>query len=480
MRSFTLAIATIALPAALAAQAAQTAPGAQAQAAATARVDAVQAVRPSAAIRPAPPTAPVALLLSTPFPQDPADAAFRRARETLNRGDHRRAAALFGEIPQKYPRSEYAPQAYYWQAFALSRGNAGTDDLRAARQALRTLKSRYPRADVRDADALAASISGQLAQRGDAEAVRVTTQNIAPASQQRCPDGDDESDARVVALNALLQMDEERAVPILKQVLARRDECSAGLRKKAVFLISQKRSGETADILLEIVRNDPDREVRGDAVFWLSQYGGEQAVQALERILRSSTDEAIQEKAIFALSQHQSARASELLRDFAMRENISTEMRGQAIFWLGQKQGSAHGDFLRQIYGRIDDTELKDKIIFSLSQNRDPQNASFLMDIALNRRENIETRKQALFWAGQSKNVSIERLVQLYDQVDDADVREHLIFVYSQNQSRVAIDKLMDIAKNERDAELRKQAVFWLGQSKDPRVARFLLDMING
>jgi hypothetical protein len=43
-------------------------------------------------------------------------------------------------------------------------------------------------------------------------------------------------------LNALLQMDAESAVPIIKQVLQKRDECSVELREKAVFLLSQKRS----------------------------------------------------------------------------------------------------------------------------------------------------------------------------------------------------------------------------------------------
>jgi hypothetical protein len=37
----------------------------------------------------------------------------------------------------------------------------------------------------------------------------------------------------------------------------------------------------------------------------------------------------------------------------------------------------------------------------------------------------------------------------------------------------------MDIVRNDSDAELRKKALFWLGQSRDPRVEQFLLDIIN-
>jgi hypothetical protein len=37
----------------------------------------------------------------------------------------------------------------------------------------------------------------------------------------------------------------------------------------------------------------------------------------------------------------------------------------------------------------------------------------------------------------------------------------------------------MAIAENDSDGELRKKAIFWLGQSKDPRAAEFLLRLIN-
>ncbi len=419
-------------------------------------------------------------LATASYPQDPADGMYRQGREALNRGDYRRAAQTFAQIPRRWPRSEYAPQAFYWQAFALSRGNASMDDLRAARTAIATLRSRYPNAQVRDADALVQTINAQLAELGDVQSSAAVQRAATAAQQQGCPDPDDENDTRVVALNALLQMDADRAVPILKQVLAKRDACSAPLRRKAVFLISQKRSPETADILLDLVRNDPDRDVREQAIFWLSQVDGARSVEALEGILRDSDDEGLQEKAIFALSQHRSARAGELLRAYALRTDAPEEMRAQAIFWIGQNHAESNSGFLRDLYGRINSDELKEKVIFSLAQQRNQQNATFLLDIATNGRESLEMRKQALFWAGQSGNVPIGRLTQLYDQVDDKEVKDQLIFVFSQNGGTDAIDKLMSIARSDPDVELRKQATFWLGQSKDPRVQAFLLELING
>jgi TolA-binding protein len=67
---------------------------------------------------------------------DPADSIYRLARETLNRRDYRGAADLFAQIPARFPRSGYAGDALYWQAFALYRAG-GERDLREALAALR-------------------------------------------------------------------------------------------------------------------------------------------------------------------------------------------------------------------------------------------------------------------------------------------------------------------------------------------------------
>src|SRR5688572_27099595 len=101
------------------------------------------------------------------------------------------------------------------------------------------------------------------------------------------------------------------------------------------------------------------------------------------------------------------------------------------------------------------------------------------MGIAKDRSEDIEMRKKALFWAGQMRTVSITDLTALYESMGDREMKEQLIFALSQRRETAAVDKLMDIAKKEQDRELQKKAIFWLSQSKDPRVAQFMLDIIN-
>jgi hypothetical protein len=416
-------------------------------------------------------------------PDDPGDSLYRAARALLNRGRYADAARAFNDLIQRFPRSSYAPDAYYWAAFALYR-TGDEANLRRATTMLEYQGSHYPRAATRgDGDALLARVYGELARRGDPHAGEWVQAHASAAG----PDtgrsagvacANDEDDPRIAAINALLQMDAANAVPIIRQVLARRDPCSVELRRRAVFLLSQKRGPETEDLLLAVARDDPDSDVREQAVFWLSQVGSDKAVTALDSILRVSTDEDLRDKAVFALSQIPSPRVSQILRDLAAREDASEETREKAVFWLGQRHGDDNAAFLRDLYARVRPADLKEKILFSLSQMRSAENTRWLMDLAVNSREDVDLRKKALFWAGQS-GAAIGDLVQLYDRTGDRDIKDQLIFVYSQRHEAQALDKLIDIARHETDRELRKKAVFWLGQSHDPRAAQVLLEIIG-
>ena len=421
---------------------------------------------------------------------DPADSLYRRGREALNRRNYTQAAGLFKTVTDRYPKSPSAPSAMYFRAFSLYQ-TGSLEKLRESRDVLTALTKNYPNADLADARSLGTRVCGELAKRGDADCAAEIAEKADPrrstsgsqsaqSSSQSRTCSEDDDDERVVALNALMQMDSDRAMPILKRVLERRDACAYVLRRKAVWLISQKGGDEAADILVQTAKSDPDRETREQAIFWLGQVHSERAITLLEDVLKNSTDKEIKDKAIFALSQQNSPRAAKTLRDFAENEREDMELREQAIFWLGQKHSEENATYLKGLYSRVKTDALKDKIIFSLSQQRGFGNAEWIMNIALDPKESIEMRKQALFWAGQNGGASTESFATLYDKMTDPEIKEQLIFVFSQRgRDAKAIDKLMDIAKNDKDRELRSKAVFWLGQSRDPRAVKYLEDLIS-
>lgn len=407
--------------------------------------------------------------------EDPGGRLYQEAREALNRRRYDEAAELFAQIREDHPRSGYVPDSYYWQAFALFR-EGGRRNLRQAVELLGVQSERHADASTRsDARALEVRIEAQLARRGDADAAEA----IARQASGPC---DQEQEVRLAALSALLNMNAEQAVPILQEVLRSRGECSIELRRRAVFLIAQHMTEETVDILLDLAhRNpDPDREVRDQAVFWLHQVDAPEALDALESILIESDDSELQERAIFSISQRSGERAAEILKEYAERRDVPRELRENAIFWISQNPASGGAEYLMDLYPRLDDDELKERAIFGVAQTSSEEGRDWLFERARDRNESVDLRKNALFWVGQMGGVRGGDLQEIYDSVDDQEMKEQVIFVASQMGETEAVDFLMEVASTERDAELRERAIFWLGQSNDPRVAEFLLTLIRG
>jgi HEAT repeat protein len=376
---------------------------------------------------------------------DPADSLYRAAREALGRREFDAAAELFGRLPQRFPGSAYAADSFYWRAFALYRVD-GEAELREALAALRTQREQFPRAATQgDAAALERRIQGELARRGDSGAALAIERAAKAAPDADCDD--DDGDIKLAAVNALLQMDGEKAQPILRRILARRDPESACLRRKAVFLVAQGEAEGAEDLLLATSRSDPDPEVREQAVFWLSQVGTEKAVSALDSILRRSSDRRLQEKALFALSQHESPRAHAALRAYADRGDVPEDLREKAIFWIGQSEDS-------------------------------PESRAWLLSVVRDPKRSIEIRKRALFSVGQADG-PVSQLAALYGELPERELKEQVLFALGQRDEPEAVDRLLEIARGSGDVELRKKALFWLGQSDDPRAARALQDIIE-
>jgi HEAT repeat protein len=412
---------------------------------------------------------------------DPADSLYRIAREALSKNQYARAATLFAELVRKHPKSGYAGDALYWQAFAQYRVG-GEDNLKKALAVLEMQRTKYPAAATRgDGEALATRIQGSLAREGDpgaAEAViREGESATTPGGRAGPGNCDDESDVKMAALNAVLQMDHDRALPLLTRVLARRDPGSVCLRRKAVFLVAQASEGEAAKILVTTARNDPDAEVRQQAVFWLSQVNTPEAVAALDSIARRTGDADLQERAVFALAQQDDPRAAQALRDIAERKDVPRGVREKAIFWLGQSEKGG-GEYLRGLFARLDDDDLKDKVIFGVAQSGKAEDRRWLLDVAKTPKSAIELRKKAIFWLGQTDGSAAE-LGTLYTSLTEPELKEQTIFAMAQLGDSSVVDRLVDIARKDKDSEMRKKAIFWLGQSDDPRAAQYIEQILN-
>jgi HEAT repeat protein len=323
-----------------------------------------------------------------------------------------------------------------------------------------------------DSKELMIRLNSQLASQGDAAAAASIAQQVAD------PCGPDQ-EVRVAALQSLLNMNAERAIPILQQVLENKDACSAELRQQAVFMIGQKMGDEAVDILLDLAhRNpDPDPAVVEQAVFWLSRVDSEEALEALDEILQESREPEIQEAALFAISQHQSDRSTRILRSYLERTDLSGELRENAIFWASQGPGGV--DYVRSIWDRLDDPDLRANVLHAVAREGRDEDRQWLVGLAMDPNEDMEVRQNALFWAGQTGGFTMQELRELFSGFSDPEMKEHVVFVASQRSDKEAVDFLMEIAEDKENGDLRENAIFWLGQSDDPRVPEFLLRIIG-
>lgn len=410
---------------------------------------------------------------------DPADSLYREARKALSSDAYRRAADLFRRIRDNFPKSTYAPDAPYWEAFALHR-LGGDADLRTALSALDIQAERFPKASTRgDATSLRTRIEGMLARNGDAVAIAGLASRAVNATRDGCPRAQD--DERIDALNAVAQMDPEAALPILKKVIARREPCTQQLRRTAVWLVASKRQAEAASILMTVAKSDPDKEVREQAVFWMANVPTEDATSMLIELAKKGDDVELRKRAVYSLSRSKSPRAASTLREIILDVSVDVELRSEALNSYMTGPGRTADDalsFLKDTYGRADDTRFRQRVLYTVAQRRNDESRAFLVDVAQNARESLEIRRIAIGSLG-TAGITAQQLAQIYDRSPEVELRKQVMGTLMNLKDNAGLDKMLDIGRNEKNVELRKQALALMSRSKDPRVVALFAEIIE-
>ena len=432
---------------------------------------------------------------------DPADSVYRVARDAINRGDYGRAARLFADIAKQFPKSVYANDAPYWEALALYKIGT-TDELRVAAkvleplvtQASTTTTSYGPRGRVlvagqpgefyrRSASegevvALYQRINGALAQRGDQDAAKKVEAVAKQAGTSPCDQEDIQ--VRTEALNALAQMDPTAALPALRRVLDRKDECSALLRRNAVFILGRRADSSATPLLIAVAKSDPDIGVRTQAIDFLSRLPGDAGLSELQDLLKTDQDERVQRAAVRALMQSDNAQARSSVRALIERKDAPLGVRVEVISSLASDRATTDdASYLRSLYGRADNDRIKEAIISALSRMGGPENDQFVLGIARNQNEPSQLRSVALSRFARSSTVSIADLGKLYDSADNYNMRSQIINLLANRREPEATDKLIDIIRNGTDYRIRSQAINAITRKNDPRATKLLMDIID-
>ena len=421
--------------------------------------------------------------------QDPADSLYRLGREAVNRGDNRRAAAIFQQIAQRYPRSAYAADAAYWEAW--SRYRIGTEaELRTALGLLDGYLSRTGQntASLTSSQRTTRSEAVQLATRIRGM-VAVTAQNAAEAhalterleqQARRTGDGCDREEVavRVEALNALARIDSTSVLPHLRRVLENDARCAEGLRDRAVFLLARQPGGDAEALLVRTAESDPSAIVRASAAGWLGRRGSDRAVDVLGRLVRADTAQRVRASALGALAAHQSPRARQVLRSYAEGDGNPLRMRMEAVEALRRDTSSANAAYLRQLYGRVDTVPLQEMVIAAVARIPGEENARWLSQVVGDENAPTRLRRQALSGL-MRRDLSIAEVGRLYDGTALRELREEVLNTLARRKEPEATDKLLAIARSDSDPRMRRAAISALSRKDDPRTTKLLLDILD-
>jgi HEAT repeat protein len=229
--------------------------------------------------------------------------------------------------------------------------------------------------------------------------------------------------------------------------IARDENDNQQVRQSALGVLSRQENGEGIPALIEISRTTPD--------IWLGK-------QALATLARSGDP-----------------RARTYLRTAVQRDDLNDDMRVAAIRGIGRDYATSQdAEFLRSLYAKLPGERTKDAVLESMAEMGGTANAKWLMTVATNNDESLRLRRRAVQLADRA-GTPIAEVATLYDRVDDPQMKDAIISTLSNNGTKAATDKLLAIAKSDANYSMRRRAVSALGRSDDPRVREALKDLVE-
>ena len=161
---------------------------------------------------------------------------------------------------------------------------------------------------------------------------------------------------------------------------------------------------------------DCDVDAMNMPVVWLTDVTPDESVAWLASLMtaapRTSDGDRISNAAMTAVALHDVPSALTTLIATA-RNDASTKVRGQALFWLAHRAGLQAVATITNAIDNDPDIEVKKKAVFALGQLPKDEGVPKLMEVARNNR-NAEVRKQAMFWLGQTRD---PRAVKFFEEI---------------------------------------------------------------
>jgi HEAT repeat protein len=141
-------------------------------------------------------------------------------------------------------------------------------------------------------------------------------------------------------------------------------------------------------------------DANGSAVHWIEGVPG-RASAALLRTLVDSDRGRVAKTAVVALALHDESTTDTLI-DIA-KHHKSSEVRGNALFWLGQRAGAKAAATLLDAVDNDPEASVREKAVFGISQLPDDRSIPMLIELMKTHRS-PGVRRKAAFWLGQKRD----------------------------------------------------------------------------
>lgn len=365
--------------------------------------------------------------------------AYRQGQRALEEERWDDAARAFSSlIREAGPETD---PALYWKAYADWKARRK----KAALEGLRHLLSSYPQSPWAD----------------DAKALELEIRGARGSKEQAEVDGGEE--LKLYALDGLLQIEPEKAMPVLERLLA--GDSSLRVKERALFVLSQSEVPRARETLVRIAKTGEPPELRREAVQMLGIAGGPEDIAALSALAREAPRdmrEAVVEAYLVA------GRPDEL--GAIARKDPDPAVRAKAIEAL-----AAIGalPILRELWSNESEREARSKLLEAFGIAGDVETLS----TAARESTDPELRQKAIEGLGITGSPEAARtLRELYGRLPDpTDKRKVLDAFLIQGDAKTMIE----LFRAERDPAMKKTILERLTVMDDPEATRIILDALG-
>ncbi len=151
------------------------------------------------------------------------------------------------------------------------------------------------------------------------------------------------------------------------------------------------------------------------------------------------------------------------------------------LVWLGSVDPAASLAALsRLLEADASEGDVEQPALAAIAYHADARADALLEKRAFDRSLSEDSRKQAIFWAGNARGEAGYRLVERLLLSDPSgDIREHAVFALTQSSFPGAADRIKRVALEDRDNDVRAQALFWLAQTNAEGAGEWIVGRLD-